>query len=124
GQGTFAGNINLGGEIAGYYIDASGVSHGFVTAPPYRTFTSFDPEGSVNTLMPVVSALNLEGEVDGTYLDASGVFHGFVRGPFGEITTFNVLAAGTGSGEGTIPEGIDLFGAITGQYIDASNVNH
>ncbi len=62
GQGTFAGNINLGGEIAGYYVDASGVSHGFVTAPPYRTFTSFDPEGSVSTITPVASALNLEGD--------------------------------------------------------------
>ena len=73
GQGTFAGNINLGGEIAGYYVDASGVSHGFVTAPPYRTFTSFDPAGSVYTLAAVASALNLEGAVTGTYFDASGV---------------------------------------------------
>ena len=66
GQGTIAGNIKPeGGEIAGSYVDSNGVSHGFVTAPPYRTFTSFDPKGSVSTLIPVVSALNQEGEVDG-----------------------------------------------------------
>ena len=101
GQGTFAGNINLGGEIAGSYIDSNGVSHGFVTAPPYRTFTSFDPKGSVNTLIPVASALNLEGEVTGTYFDASGAVHGFVRAANGTITEYNVRGAGTGSGQGT-----------------------
>src|SRR5579863_3732438 len=69
GQGTFAGNVNLTGEIAGYYVDASNVAHGFITAPPYHTFTSFDPEGSVSTIMPVASGLNLEGAVDGAYLD-------------------------------------------------------
>src|SRR5580698_4107649 len=70
-QGTIAGNIQPeGGEIAGSYVDSNNVSHGFVTAPPYRTFTSFDPKGSVNTLIPVASALNSEGEVDGAYLDA------------------------------------------------------
>ncbi|HEV8046558.1 MAG TPA: hypothetical protein VGP35_02450, partial [Terriglobales bacterium] len=40
------------------------------------------------------------------------------------ITTFNVSAAGNGSGQGTVPEGIDLLGEITGQYIDSSGVNH
>ena len=159
GQGTFAGNVNLGGEIAGYYVDASNVAHGFVTYPPYRTFTSFDPEGSVDTFTAVASALNLEGRsreltltraarftatcalrtarspnttsraqaqaparapsassigdlgaIAGNYIDSSGVNHGFVRGRFGDITTFNVSDAGTGSGQGTIPEGIDLCG--------------
>ena len=47
------------------------MNHGFVTAPPYRTFTSFDAPG-----------------------------------------------AGTASGQGTFPATPNLFGAITGQYID------
>ncbi len=64
------------------------------------------------------------GVTTGNYIDASGVNHGFLRGPFGNITTFNVSAAGTGSGQGTVPEGIDLVGDITGQYIDSNNVNH
>jgi hypothetical protein len=29
-QGTVAKSINSAGDIAGYYVDASGVSHGFV----------------------------------------------------------------------------------------------
>ena len=124
GQGTFAGNVNLGGEIAGNYVDASGVSHGFVTYPPYRTFTSFDPVGSVNTLIPVASALNLEGTFTGTYFDASGVLHGFVRAANGTITEYNVKGAGTGSGQGTEGSSISDLGATTGNYIDSSGVNH
>ena len=111
GQGTFAGNIKPeGGEIAGSYVDSSGISHGFVTAPPYHSFTSFDPKGSVNTLMPVVSALNQEGEITGLYLDANGAFHGFVRAANGNITEYNVSGAGTGSGQGTEASSINDLG--------------
>jgi hypothetical protein len=125
GQGTTAGNIKPeGGEIAGSYIDSSGVSHGFVTAPPYRTFTSFDPKGSVSTLIPVVSALNQEGEVTGTYVDAKGAFHGFVRAANGTITEYNVKGAGKGSGQGTEGSSISDLGTTTGNYIDSNGVNH
>jgi hypothetical protein len=125
GQGTTAGNIKPeGGEIAGSYVDSSGVSHGFVTAPPYRTFTSFDPKGSVATLIPVASALNQEGEVTGTYVDASGAFHGFVRAANGTITEYNVKGAGTGAGQGTSGSSISDLGTTTGNYIDSSGVNH
>jgi hypothetical protein len=125
GQGTFAGNIKPeGGEIAGSYVDSSGVSHGFVTAPPYRTFTSFDPKGSVNTLIPIVTALNQEGEVTGTYLDANGAFHGFVRAGNGKITEYNIKGAGTGAGQGTSGSSISDLGTTTANYIDSNGVNH
>src|SRR5271166_1822852 len=96
GQGTFAGNVNLNGEIAGYYFDANGVAHGFVTAPPYRTCTSFDPQGSVNTVPAIASALNTEGAVTGTYVDATGALHAYVRAADGKIDEYNVMGAGTG----------------------------
>ncbi len=115
GQGTFAGNINLRGEIAGNYIDASGISHGFVTAPPYRTFTSFDPTGSVSTMPAVASALNEEGAVTGTYSDASGALHGFVRAANGTIAEFNVMGAGTASGQGTGDTSINDLGVSHGK---------
>src|SRR5579863_7586492 len=125
GQGTFAGNVKPeGGEIAGSYVDASGVSHGFVTAPPYSTFTSFDPTGSVSTLTPVASALNQEGEVTGEYSDANGALHGYVRAANGTITEYNVKGAGTGSGQGTEGSSINDLGTTTGNYIDSNGVNH
>lgn len=60
----------------------------------------------------------------GNYVDAGGVNHGFVRSQRGEITTFDVPGAGSGSGQGTIPGSIDPAGGITGFYVDASNVSH
>jgi hypothetical protein len=33
GQGTYAYSINDAGVIAGYYVDASGVHHGFLLTP-------------------------------------------------------------------------------------------
>jgi hypothetical protein len=36
----------------------------------------------------------------------------------------DVPGAGSGNGQGTLPENINREGAITGQYLDASGVNH
>lgn len=41
-----------------------------------------------------------------------------------KITTFDVPAAGNGSGQGTYTAGINLFGAIIGSYTDVNNVSH
>jgi hypothetical protein len=52
------------------------------------------------------------------------VYHGFVRARDGKITAYDVPGAGTGTGEGTEPSGINNPGAITGDYIDANGVFH
>jgi len=52
------------------------------------------------------------------------VAHGFVRTPHGSITTFDAPGTGTGSGQGTFPDGINDAGAITGYYIDNNDVLH
>ena len=62
--------------------------------------------------------------IDGDYIDASGVFHGFVRDRDGAITTFDAPCAGTGSGQGTFPSGINSAGAITGFDMDNNTVSH
>jgi hypothetical protein len=41
----------------------------------------------------------------------------------GDITTFDAPGAGTASGQGTIPATPNVFGVITGQYIDSNNVH-
>ncbi len=112
GQGTLASNINLRGEIAGNYTDASGVSHGFVVPPPYTTFTSFDPTGSIDTFTATAIGINLEGAITGVYVDSSGVLHGYVRAANGTITDYNVTGAGTAAGQGTSTSGINDLGAI------------
>jgi hypothetical protein len=52
------------------------------------------------------------------------VHHGFVRAASGAITTFNAPGAGTADYQGTLGDGINNAGTITGQYIDASGVSH
>jgi hypothetical protein len=37
---------------------------------------------------------------------------------------FDAPGAGTGAGQGTLPESNNTLGAIAGNYIDGSNVNH
>jgi redox-regulated HSP33 family molecular chaperone len=57
-------------------------------------------------------------------VDTSDVNHGFVRALDGTLTTFDVPGAGTGPFQGTIPLSNNSVGAITGYYIDASDVTH
>jgi hypothetical protein len=68
--------------------------------------------------------INDFGVIAGSYIDSSGVDHGFVRIPGGNITTFNVKGAGTGSGQGTFADSNNLEGVSAGFYIDSSGVYH
>jgi hypothetical protein len=92
-QGTIAADINPDGAIAGYFMDASNVAHGFVRAPR-GTITTFDAPGAgtgsgQGTYVNTIDCLNPAGEITGDYLDASGVHHGYVRATNGVITTFD-----------------------------------
>jgi tRNA A58 N-methylase Trm61 len=40
------------------------------------------------------------------------------------LVTFDVVGAGTGSGQGTISASINPKGEVTGTYIDANNASH
>ena len=129
GLGTTAWSINPGGVIAGDFSVASNeppfglAVHGFVRAAN-GAITTFDVPGAPIT---TVNNINPEGVITGRYIDASIVVHGYVRTPEGTITTFDVPGAGTGAGQGTFPGLVDCInpaGAITGNYVDASNANH
>jgi hypothetical protein len=56
-------SINLGGSIAGSYVDAEGAQHGFVRNP-YGTITSFDPPKGGQT---TASGINDSGVITGSY---------------------------------------------------------
>jgi hypothetical protein len=115
GQGTVAQSINVQGEIAGYYFDSSGVSHGFVRTNRGE-ITSFDPPGSVSTS---AYGSNPEGAIAGYYSDSNGVTHGFVRAPDGKITTFDAPGS-----VGTFAAQINPAGVIAGNYVDANSTLH
>ena len=89
GSGCFASTdcsvlINNAGAIAGYYLDASNVFHGYVRSPDGK-FTTFNAPGAdtnagdFNGTLP--NAINDAGAVTGVYFDVHNLGHGFLRSP-------------------------------------------
>jgi hypothetical protein len=116
--------LNLESDIVGRYVDQSGVTHAFLRRSD-GTFETWSGPGAQTT---GAYNINIFGTVVGHYLDNSFVTHDLVRSPRGNLTTFDAPGAGTGSGQGTdcpgCSVGLNLFGVITGYYIDANNVVH
>src|SRR6516165_8006688 len=78
-QGTAGYAINPAGEIAGQYLDASNVYHGFVRTPN-GAISTFDAPGAGTGLFQgtAVRSINPEGAIEGFSVDASNVLHGFL----------------------------------------------
>jgi hypothetical protein len=138
GQGTgcpgCSPGLNDRGAIAGIYIDANNVFHGYLRSPE-GAFTKFDAPGAgtgsfqgtgCSSDCPVV--INDAGMIVGSYIDTNNVFHGFVRSPRGTVTTLDAPGAGTGAYQGTTCQfcslGLNQSGAISGSYLDANNIYH
>ena len=122
--------LNLDGTVAGFYFDSSFVPHGFVRYAN-GTITSIDPPApaGLTTIGTLAASINPQGVIAGYSLDSKLVFHGFVRRPDGSFITFDDPEAGTstppqGGFQGTAAFSINPWGAITGQYFDASNNAH
>ena len=131
GQGTLparSSGLNLEGAITGTYYDANNAFHGFLRNPN-GTFIKFEAPGA-DTTTPFngtfPQSINDFRAIAGYYLDVNEVYHGFVRSREGKFTTFDAPGADPNPGDynGTFPSTINLFGAITGFYVDASNVYH
>lgn len=122
GQGSFSYSINVLALIAGYYIDANNLDHGFTFNN--GIYSTFDVPGAAGTL---AMNINNPDETAGYYFDASNVYHGFVRTANGAITTFDVPGAGTVNGTGTFTGQTDCLnqsGTVAGDYIDDNGVFH
>src|SRR5262249_54465392 len=78
GQGTVGQQNTRDGMIAGYYVDANSVSHGFVRTSNGQ-ITSFDAPcaGTDSGQGTLASGINRQGEISGTCVDANGVAHGY-----------------------------------------------
>jgi hypothetical protein len=131
GQGTGparTSGLNDAGAITGSYYDMNNTIHGFLRSPD-GTFISFDAPLADMTIPyngTYPTSLNDVGGITGQSLDINEIFHGFVRNPAGEFESFDAPGADTNGGDynGTFPIDMNLFGAIAGYYIDASNVYH
>lgn len=126
GQGTFPYVIVQAEWIAGNYIDANGVYHGFLRAPD-GTITKFDvPGGGTGAGQGTIEVKGITPalEIVGTSMDANDVFHGFLRTRHGKFTVFDAPDAGTGSYQGTGGLSVNPEGLILGIYADANTVWH
>lgn len=134
--GSAAFNINIFGLIAAAYEDDSGnfVNHVFLRGPDGRDTVIKASEAGTGPYQGTgcpgcALGLNASGAVAGIYTDTNGVLHGFLRYPNGTNTTFDVPGAGTASGQGTgcpsdCSTGLNDFGEIIGNYVDANYVYH
>jgi len=116
-MGTFGNSVNGLGAIAGGYIDASNIGHGFIRDPS-GDLATFDVPGAVWGTYSF--GVNEAGVICGNFGDSNGV-HGFVRDPRGHFTAFD---APGNAGGWTQAVAINQSGAITGLYLDAGGVPH
>jgi hypothetical protein len=108
--------ITPSGVIIGSYLDASGVTHGFLRTPS-GSFTTIDVPGSPFT---TPTSITPGGVIIGWYGDASGGDHGFLRALDGSITSFDAPPGGYIAGSFWIPGGpppsVNPAGDIAGSY--------
>jgi hypothetical protein len=128
-QGTMGTSINDAGDIAGVYLTAPNVAHGFVRtlANGTASFATFDAPNAGTSLNQGTFSASIDtgGDVAGMYFDANNAYHGFVRSAAGTITEFDVPGAPTNIGHrGTLPLSMNAGGVITGFYADANDVHH
>jgi hypothetical protein len=105
--------LNNPGTVAGFYDDASFVTHGFVRSSAGKIAKFDEPDadlrGGFEGTKPF--AINDSGIIVGFYEDASGVIHGFVRNNAGAFTSFD-----GGTTVETFPSSINAAGSVTGYY--------
>ena len=128
GGGTYANGINSNGQVAGYFIDAAGSTHGFVYTG--GTWTTLDDPNasdcltsgasgvSTATTTTVATGINDSGQVVGNYSDCATGAHGFVY----DGGTWSTLDNPNGVGS-TFATGINNTGQVAGYYYDAAGMH-
>jgi hypothetical protein len=118
GAGTVGISINKSGTVTGYYIDASGNTHGFVRSASGQ-ITEFDAPGLSAT---AAGRINASGQIlgEGTLLSQTNPKLGFLRNPNGKF----VLIKAPGTRQQTLPSGINDTGEIAGSCLDSANSYH
>jgi hypothetical protein len=110
---TLAYQLNTTNQSCGYYIDASGVLHGFWRDSDGTINAPIDPVGSTGTILFGNNDMNL---MVGRYTDAAGATHGILFLPAVQrFVVFDFPGATF-----TSLNGINKSGEIVGRYVDPS----
>src|SRR6266404_8285307 len=102
--------------VVGYYIDGSGILHGYFRDANGALHFPIDPSGSVGT---VLFGLNDKNWVVGRYADSSGATHGLFFLPPNNFFTFDYPGSTF-----TSLNGINDQGNICGRFVDATGIAH
>ena len=114
---TYPLSINDTGWVVGYYLDKSGVNHGFLRNPKFTTL-DVPGAGTLSGQGTQAFSINDAGEIAGVYFDTSGYEHGFVRDASGNYTSFDV------PGDSWVESAwLNQSGQVGGTYY-ANSVNH
>jgi hypothetical protein len=114
---TLAYEINNSNHlVVGYYIDGSGIPHGYFRDANGALHFPIDPSGSTATIL---FGVNNRNWVVGRYADSSGVTHGLLFVPPNKFFTFDYPGSTF-----TSLNGINDQGLICGRYNDASGSAH
>lgn len=120
-QGTYMASqegLSAAGAVAGWYIDANSVSHGYVRAAG-GGITTFDAPGAGTGANQGTFVYGVTPALPGVYYDENNVLHSFVRSESGDFTLIDVPGA-----TGTNVQNINLGGATDGDYYDTNGASH
>ena len=113
---TLAYQLNTSNQITGYYVDPSGITHGYTRDSDGNLTFPIDPAGSTGTIL---FGNNDSNWVVGRYTDASGATHGLFF-----ITPDDILTFDYPGSTFTSLNGINKQGMICGSYLDAAGIFH
>ena len=113
---TFAYQVNDSNQIIGYYIDATGLKHGYTRDSAGVLTYPIDVLGATETLLLGNNDVNWGV---GRYTDTLGVTHGLFY-----VTPDNILTYDYPGATYTSLNGINKNGLICGYYDDAAGVSH
>jgi probable HAF family extracellular repeat protein len=119
--------VNDQNEAAGFWMDNSGHSHGFVVLfnanATEFSFTEIPPSTFKGAVSTQASNINTENVVCGFWTDANGASHGFFGTIGKSYTTFNVEIGGVKAAS-TQAFGCNNNGDIVGQFADTNGYLH
>ena len=113
---TLAYQLNASDQLTGYYIDASGFTHGYLRESDGSLTSPIDPPDSTGTIL---FGNNDSNWVVGRYADSSGVTHGLFFMTPGDFVIFDYPGSTF-----TSLNGINQRGYICGRYIDGAGIEH
>jgi hypothetical protein len=113
---TLAYQLNRGNQIVGYYIDAGGITHGYLRDHRGNLTFPIDVAGATGTIL---FGNNDSNWVVGRYTDTAGVSHGLFFITPDDMVTFDYPGATY-----TSLNGINKGGFVCGYYLDAAGTFH